>query len=354
MRDISEYCVSPLVSLRDVLVCINTTSSGIALVVDEDRRLVGVITDGDVRRAILNGIDLNASAQLVLDRKDSSHRPVTAPLSMSHNELMALLHKTGVSQIPLLNVDGQVAGLVRLDDLLDDDEIALHAVVMAGGLGTRLHPLTEDLPKPMLPVGDRPLMEHILRQLSEAGIRQVNVTTHYLAKKITDYFGDGQLFGVELKYIPEERLLGTAGGLGLMPPSDEPLLVINGDILTRVDFRAMLKFHKEHQAALTMAVRQYEVQIPYGVIETEGPLVRRLVEKPTPKFFVNAGIYLLEPATQRLIPSGEHFDMTDLIRLLLNQGQAVVGFPIWEYWRDIGQHKDYQEAQADAKNGKII
>jgi NDP-sugar pyrophosphorylase family protein len=280
-------------------------------------------------------------------------KPITAPLGASHAELVEILRRTAVSHIPLVDGEGAVQRLVALEDLLIEDELALQAVVMAGGRGTRLHPLTEELPKPMLPLGDKPLMERIICQLSETGIRQVNITTHYLADRITEYFGDGSGFGVNLNYVPEVELLGTAGGLALMPTPDTPLLVINGDILTDVDFRAMLTYHRTHGSALTVAVRSYEVQVPYGVVESDGVYVQRIVEKPSYRYFVNAGIYLLEPDTHRLIPKNRRFDMTDLIQSALERGLPVVTFPIWEYWRDIGQHTDYVQAQADVKDGTI-
>lgn len=353
MKHVSDLFVSASTKLRDVLVRSNATRRGIVLVVDEGRRLLGVITDGDIRRAFLAGTDLDTTADVLLGVKGARQRPITAPVGASHEQLVALLRETGVSHVPLVNAEDQVVHLVCLEDLLQEDELALHAVVMAGGRGTRLHPLTEDMPKPMLPVGDRPLMERIIRQLSETGIRQVSVTTHFRAEKISSYFGDGREFGVSMNYITEDRQLGTAGGLALMPEPESTLLVVNGDILTEMDFRVMQAFHREHRAALTIAVRQYEIQVPYGVVESEGVHVSRLIEKPVHRFFVNAGVYLLEPEVHRLIPKGRHFDMTDLIREAMARGMTVVSFPIWEYWRDIGQHQDYIQAQADIKNGTL-
>ena len=279
--------------------------------------------------------------------------PITARDNAPHSELAALVRKTGICHVPLLNAEGQVSRLVTIEDLLQEDEIALQAVVMAGGKGARLLPLTMETPKPMLHVGDQPLMERIIRQLSDTGIREVSVTTHHLAEKITAHFGDGSQFGVNLNYVAEEELLGTAGGLSLMQPPDNTLLVINGDIVTDVDFRAMLAFHREHNATLTLGVRQYDVQIPYGVVESDGARVQRVTEKPLHRYFVNAGIYLLEPQAHALIPKGRRFDMTDLIAILLNQQLPVVSFPIWEYWRDIGQREDYLGAQADMKDGTL-
>ena len=352
MKDVTRLFVSCGASLRDVLVVSNESRRGIVLVVDDAKRLLGVITDGDIRRAMLEGVPLDTSAGRLLDRKPGG-RPITARAGASHAELVDIVRRTGISQVPLLSEDGVVQGLVAIEDLLREDEIALQAVVMAGGQGTRLHPLTADTPKPMLPVGDRPLMERIIEQLSGAGIREVSVTTHYLADKITSHFGDGSQFGVRLNYVPEDELLGTAGGLSLMPTPETPLLVINGDILTQVDFRAMLAFNREQRAALTMAVRLYEVTVPYGVVDVDGALVRGVKEKPTFRHFVSAGIYLLDPAVHGLIPRNRRFDMPDLIRGVLDAGQRVASFPIWEYWRDIGQPQDYLAAQADVKSGAL-
>jgi NDP-sugar pyrophosphorylase family protein len=216
---------------------------------------------------------------------------------------------------------------------------------MAGGKGSRLHPLTAEMPKPMLQVGDRPLLEIIIERLRDAGIRNVKVTTHHHRQKITDHFGDGRGFGVELSYVEEDQPLGTAGGLGLMEPPTETTLVMNGDILTDVDVRAMLRYHREHEADLTVGVRQYELKVPYGVVECDGPVVKGLSEKPVLGLFVNAGIYLLEPAVFRLIPIGERFDMTDLMQRVLADGRPMVSFPIREDWLDIGQLADYEQAR---------
>jgi dTDP-glucose pyrophosphorylase/CBS domain-containing protein len=355
MVDVEKLLVSPDSSIRQVMAVIDRGARGIALMVDADRRLAGTVTDGDIRRLILSGVDLDQPVAQAQARKAGSPyaEPVTAPLGTERGELVRRMQEHHVRQIPLLDEQGRVAGLVTLDELLPAEIMPLQAIIMAGGQGARLRPLTEDLPKPMLPVGDRPLMQLIIEQLQRAGIRRVNVTTHYLADKITGYFGDGEAFGVELNYVTEVRPLGTAGAIGLLEAPDEPLLVINGDILTRVDFRALLDYHREHRADLTMAVRRYDMQVPYGVVECEGPDVRRLREKPDVSFLVNAGIYLLEPSVYAYVRNGEHLDMTELIQTLLDDGRRVVSFPIVEYWLDIGQILDYERAQEDVRSGKV-
>jgi len=350
----SQFCISPDNSIREAIACIDRNGRGIALVTDEGGRLLGTITDGDVRRSMLAKMNLETPVSAILVRKAASPGPqfVTALVGTPPATLLQLMQNGEVRQIPLLDIEGRVAGLVTLDELVPRSNLLSQAVVMAGGLGTRLRPLTENLPKAMLPVGGRPLMERIIEQLQQAGIRRVNVTTHYKAEKIIEHFGDGRAFGVELHYMNEDRPLGTGGALGLLPAPREPMLIINGDILTEVDFKAMVDFHQESQAEMTVAVSRYDLQVPYGVIECEGSHVRGLTEKPQLSFFVNAGIYLIEPAVYSYIPNGERFDMTDLIDKLLGARRPVVSFPIREYWLDIGQHSDYEQAQKQAMNWK--
>ncbi len=354
--DLEQVCIAPGATIRQAISCIDANRRGIVLVTDQDQRLLGTITDGDVRRAILDGVDLNQTVTTLLERKADTlmPKPVTARVGTDPGQLVALMQKYGVRQIPLLDEKDRVRDLVILSDVVPSQDCGdVQAVIMAGGYGTRLRPITEDLPKPMLPVGDRPLLEHIVNQLREAGIRRLNLTTHYLADKIKDYFGNGEEFGVELNYVTEDSPLGTAGALGLISLPESPLLVINGDILTKVDFKALLAFHREHGAELTIGVRKYDMNVPYGVVECQGPFVQKLVEKPVQRFFVNAGIYLLEPTACAQIKEGEALDMTDLVQRLLAKGRKVASFPIYEYWLDIGQLADYKRAQEDMRNGSF-
>lgn len=352
---ISAFLVRPAQTIREAIRTIDRAAKGIALVVDEQGRLVGTVTDGDVRRALLDGISTEERVALLLQRKAESPypAPITAPAGTPPTLLLQQMQAQSIRQIPLLDETGRPVELATLDALLPQQFLALQAVVMAGGFGTRLRPLTEELPKPMLPVGDRPLLERILNRLQQAGIQQVNITTHYMPEKITDYFGDGSDFGLSIRYVSEAQPLGTAGALSLIETPDEPLLVLNGDILTSLDFGAMLAFHREHRADLTVAVRQYDLQVPYGVLLCEGAEVRQIREKPTYSFFVNAGIYLLQPEAHRYIPGGQRFDMPELIERLIEEGRRVVSFPIVEYWLDIGHPDDYARAQADLEEGRV-
>lgn len=355
MVDLEKFLVYPTHTIRNVIACIDRNAKGIALVVDADRHLLGTVTDGDVRRAILANVGLDEPVRYLIENKHSKRytKPIAAQAGLSAAEQLKLMQAADIRHLPLVDESNRVVDLVIKDDWLDMDTLPLSGVIMAGGFGTRLRPLTDDLPKPMLPMGDRPLMQRTVEKFQAAGIRNISVTTHYMPEKIMDYFGDGAEFGVDINYVHETQPLGTAGALGLIDQPNEPLLVINGDILTEVDFRAMLSHHQKYQAMITVAVRQYAFQVPYGVIQCEGPHVRQLQEKPSYNFLVNAGIYLLEPNVYQYIPNNQRFDMTDLIQAVLEEQGTVISFPIVEYWLDIGQHADYEQAQKDLESGKV-
>jgi dTDP-glucose pyrophosphorylase len=355
-RDVTKLFVSETDPIREVIATIDRSGRvSMALVVDKRRRLINTITDGDVRRGLLQGLSLDAPASKLLERKAGTPypEPVTAPVNSDPATLLNTLRERNVRQLPLLSRAGVVKDIVILADFERLADQPFRAVVMAGGQGTRLRPLTENMPKPMLPVGGRPLLELIVEQLRDIGIRRMHVTTHYQADKIVDYFGDGGSFGVNIEYLKEETPLGTGGALGLLEKPTEPVLVINGDVLTHVAFRALFAFHQDHGAEMTVGVRRYEVQVPYGVVDCDGPRVLSLKEKPSLSFFVNAGIYLLEPAVFDWIPSGKHLNMTDLAERLIKENRMVASYPICEYWLDIGQHEDYSKAQKDAVEGRL-
>ena len=205
----------------------------------------------------------------------------------------------------------------------------------------------------MLPLGDRPLLEHTIEQLRRSGIAEVYLTTHYLSDSIIGHFGNGEKFGVHITYSNEAQPMGTAGGLKLVERADGPFVVINGDIVTGVSFKDMLSHHQKYGAELTVGVRAWEMDVPFGVVECDEVRVTRLREKPSLRLLVNAGVYLLEPTVCECIPDGRRFDMTDLIGKLLNQGRTVVSFPIIEYWQDVGRYEDYKQAQEDLRNGRM-
>jgi CBS domain-containing protein/dTDP-glucose pyrophosphorylase len=345
-RRLRAVIIAPEASISEAMAQLDKAATGVLLICNKVGHLLGLLTDGDFRRAILQRKPFSEPCATIA----SSH-PITAPLSVSTSEALRLMREHDISQLPVVDSEGKVQKLILSKDIVPNRELALSAVVMAGGFGTRLLPLTEKVPKPMLPVGGRPLLELTITQLRRAGIKIVNVTTHYLPETISDYFGTGEMFGVRLNYLQEEHPLGTAGGIQLLKQFDHTMLVINGDILTGAPFGAMLDYHRAYHADLTIGVRKYEVQVPFGVIECEGVHVTGLEEKPCLSFFINAGTYLMEPAVRDFIPAGQRFDMTELISKLIEAGRIVISFPIMEYWLDMGRHEDYAKAQQDVCNG---
>ncbi len=347
-RRLRAVIIAPEASISEGMAQLDKAGTGVLLICDKVRHLIGLLTDGDFRRAILKRKPLNEPCATIA----SSH-PITAPVSVSSSDALRLMQEHDISQLPVVDSEGNVQKLILSEDIVPNRELALSAVVMAGGFGTRLLPLTEKLPKPMLPVGGRPLLELTIAQLRRAGIKNVNVTTHHLPETISDYFGTGEMFGVRLSYFQEEHPLGTAGGIKLLKNFDDTMLVINGDVLTGAPFGAMLDYHRSYHADLTIGVRKYEVQVPFGVVECEDVHVKGLEEKPSLSFFINAGTYLIEPVVRDFIPGGQPFDMTELISKLIEAGRIVVSFPIMEYWLDMGRHEDYAKAQEDVRNGAL-
>lgn len=341
--------------LIDVVAAIDRAGLGLALLADDNGRLLRTVTDGDIRRAMIADIPLSSPAAVLLARVvgGSDPGPVTAAQGAAKAELLHLMQSRKIRHLPLLDRERRAVEVVLLADLIEEVEPPLQAVVMAGGFGTRLHPLTETVPKPMLPIGDKPIIEYIVRQMQLSGIRRIDVATHYLADQIKAHLRDGSEFGVEINYVTERQPLGTAGALSLIPRPGKTTLLMNGDILTRVDFRAMHEFHRDNDAELTMALCPYDLKIPYGVVECAGNMVTGLEEKPTLRHMVNAGIYLLEDSVYELIPSQRVTNMTTVIHRLLRAGRKVAAFPIREYWLDIGQHADYLRAQEDARGGRL-
>lgn len=345
---LDNVVISFTASLAEAIARLDQAGTGALVLCSSDRTLYGLLTDGDIRRAILHGISLDTPCEEIATRK-----PVTTQRSTLAGEALHLMNRHDINHLPVVDAEGRVVQFLLRKDLVNEEPLDLSAVVMAGGFGKRLLPLTEQVPKPMLPVGDRPLLELTIQQLRRAGIREVNLTTHYLPENIIRHFGNGEAFGVRLSYAREDHPLGTAGGLKLLKRADGPFLVINGDILTGVSFQEMLGYHRKYGAEMTVGVRKYEVKVPFGVIECDDARVTQLREKPTLNFFVNAGVYLLQPSACDYIPEGQRFDMTDLIQKLLEIGRTVVSFPIMEYWLDVGRPEDYLKAQEDVRNGKI-
>ncbi len=318
---------------------------GIALVVDKNRRLLGVVTDIDIRRALLKGETMASPLSRVMTRS-----PHTASADASREELAAMFAKTGHAYIPVV---GPGRKLVDLAALVDHSSIPQRhpnwVVIMAGGMGKRLLPLTANTPKPLVRVGDKPILEHMLENLIAAGYYRFILSVNHLAGQIRDYCGDGSRWGVQIEYVQEKKPLGTAGALSLIRRDlGGTFLVVNGDILTKVDFGALTRFHLNEKALATVCIKQHEMQVPYGVIELGGHKMARIVEKPSHRFFVNAGIYALEPPVLKLLPKGKHLHMTDFLQSIQKRKRGSVAcFPLQEYWLDVGRLQDYERATGE-------
>lgn len=350
MKSFRNVIVTPQTFLRDAISRIDSSGLQVALVLHDDGRLAGMLSDGDVRRAILRSCDLNTPVAEIMNLN-----PVTAHISTGRHELMALMRRRGLHHIPLLDDEKKLADLATLDALAGISERPNWVVLMAGGLGTRLLPLTEKCPKPMLQVGGKPVLERIIESFVEQGFRKLFLSVNYLAESIKDYFGDGGHHGVEILYLHEKKRLGTAGALSLLPdrPTD-PMVVMNGDLLTQMRFDQMLKFHEDHAAMATMAVREYDFQVPYGVVNINGTSITSIQEKPVQRFFVNAGIYTLAPESLEHIPADVFFDMPTLFQNLQTNGQTTSAYPLREYWLDLGRLDELERARSEWEtNGDV-
>ena len=335
-------------TLLEAIEAIEASPRRMTVVVSDEGKLLGTLTDGDVRRHLLAGGALEDISLMAMN-----HNPITALVGASPNVLKDLMRIHNVVAIPVIDKDGLYSNVVHLTDLMargtsnkNIENICNSAVIMAGGEGNRLRPLTEKIPKPMIKIGTIPLLEYQIKTLSEAGFKRVYLSINYLGHVIENYFGNGEKFGIELIDLNEELKLGTAGSLALLPeiPS-QPFLVINGDIYTKSNFASLLSLHIEDTNSITIGAIDYSLDIPYGMIEINGTQVTGILEKPTQHFFCNAGIYAVSPELIKLIPTRTLFNMTDLINSCLNNGFKVGAFPIYEYWTDIGTPEDLEKAR---------
>ncbi|MEL4394895.1 nucleotidyltransferase family protein [Shewanella algae] len=337
--------VKPDNSIRDALEIINGEGLKVALVVDEERFLVGTVTDGDVRRGLLNNLSLIDPVSLIMNSS-----PISVKIGTSREKIVELMEEMEILSIPLLDEMGKVVGIETLQKALYKPKYNNPVFLMAGGFGTRLRPLTDNCPKPMLKIGDKPILETVIRSFIKSGFVNFYISTHYMPELIREHFGDGFELGVKITYVHEENPLGTGGALGLLPkdlPEGLPLIMMNGDVLTKVDFQRLLDFHLKNDADATMCVREYDYQIPYGVINGEGNKITSMVEKPIQRFFVNAGIYVVSPRVIQSVPENHRIDMPTLLEQHMQERNNILMFPIHEYWLDIGRMDDFNRAQAD-------
>jgi len=343
MTDLSLMLVSAESPIRDAVLAIDRGVRQIALVVDDRSRLVASVTDGDVRRGLLRGLTLESPVNQIM-----RHKPAALPQGLDRQSALRLMQRLKVHHVPVVDELGVVVDLIWINDAVGLTPIDNEVIIMAGGLGTRLRPLTDHVPKPMLSIGERPLLEHIVGQFAEQGFRNFTLSINYRGDVVRDHFKDGNDLGVNIKYIEEHERLGTAGALSLLPsPPDAPVIVMNGDLLTNVSFSALLKFHADTGSVATMCAREYEFQVPYGVVEFSGVRFDKIVEKPTYKQFVNAGIYVLSPKALSLLERGVARDMPDLFDAFTASNLKASVFPVSEYWLDIGRIEDLERAREE-------
>jgi len=345
MKDIEKIKISATSSIEQALKVIDAGGVKIALVVDNDNKLLGTLGDGDIRRGLLRKIKLSDTIENVYYKK-----PIIAKRGSSKESLLNLCSINEVSQLPIIDINGKVIDLFTIDEELIKKQHENHVVLMVGGLGARLKPLTENIPKPMLNVGGQPILKTIVKGFVDNGFTNITMCLGYMSNVIEDYFKDGSDFGANIKYIVEERRMGTAGALSLIKEKiDKPFFVMNGDLITNINYEQMLDFHEEQNSKATMCVREYDIQVPYGVVNVINEDIVSIEEKPIHSFFINAGVYLLDPECINLIPKDEFYDMPSLFEKMILTDKKTISFPLKEYWLDIGRISDYERANLEYK-----
>ncbi|MFC4322491.1 nucleotidyltransferase family protein [Litchfieldia salsa] len=344
MKKWQDILVPASTSIFNTMDIIDKSTLQFAVVINEKKQLLGTVTDGDIRRGILKGLNLDTSISEVMN---------TSPLyeieGKRHSYYRKVLRTKKIKQLPVVNTERQIIDIIFIEDK-GEYKKSNPVVLMAGGLGTRLQPLTNETPKPMLKLGGKPILETIIDGFKDAGFYNFIITVNYKKEVIKEYFGDGSSMGINITYVEESKRLGTAGALSLLEKKPElPFFVMNGDLLTKINYEQLLNFHKEMDSFGTMCVREFEYQIPYGVIETENHKLLSIEEKPTHRTFVNAGIYVLNHEVLKYVPSDTFFDMPDLFKTLLSNNHETSAFPVREYWMDIGRMADFEKA-----NGEFI
>jgi dTDP-glucose pyrophosphorylase len=346
MTKIERIKLSISSTIEEALKTIDSGGVKIGLVVDDTNRLLGTVSDGDVRRGLLKGVKLQDSLELILHKT-----PIVCNVNDSKEDILKIAVENKIYQIPIVDENNFLVGLEEVNRLLKPSSYPNKVILMVGGLGTRLLPLTESTPKPMLHVGNKPILQTIVEKFASYGFTDITMCVNYKSHVIQDYFGDGSGFGVNIDYLTEEKRLGTAGALSLLTAEPEaPFFVMNGDLLTNVNFEHLLEFHQANKMAATMCVREYDFQVPYGVVNIDEGKITSIEEKPVQNFFVSAGIYMLEPSCLNLIPSDAFFDMPTLFTKLIELGESTASFPLREYWLDIGRIEEYEKANNEFRN----
>ena len=348
MKNLDAYKVRLDTNIHDALKIIDHQGGQkIALVVDGDQKLLGTVTDGDVRRGILSGVDAHSPVSMIMNVN-----PIKAKPSDDRKLILSIMKKNNLCQIPVVDDAGCLLGLDTLDEFEFSPRRENMVLLMAGGFGSRLQPLTNECPKPMLKVGGRPILETIILNFIESGFKEFIISLNYKGDMIRGHFADGHDLGVSIQYIEEDERLGTAGSLRLLPEiqNSRPIIVMNGDVLTKVNLDHFLDFHASNHSKATMGIREYNFQVPYGVLKLDQHRIIQIEEKPVHNFFVNAGVYVLDQDVLNCLPDERRFEMPGLFKQLMKAGHHTVAFPIREYWLDIGQPDNLKQAHGDFKD----
>lgn len=344
MKNIKDILLNKSDTIFSAINALNKGSLRIVLVTDKNDVLLGTVTDGDIRRSIINQIAMDEPIHKIM-----SSNPSFVHKGENRNKILSLMRERDIIHMPVVDNKMRVVGIETLDHVLSVKQFDNPVLIMAGGFGKRLGGLTKDIPKPLIRVGEKPILEIILNQFINHGFHNFHISTHYLSEAIKDYFGNGNKWGVSIKYIHEEQPLGTAGVLSLLPKnfSEHPMILMNGDLLTKINFEDLLIFHNSHKADATMCVREYDIKIPYGVVNSKGNKLISIAEKPIEKFFVNAGVYVLNPSVINRIEGKQNIDMPALLQDSIKKGMKVNTLPLHEYWLDIGKIEHLHQAQED-------
>lgn len=343
MKDWQRVLITPETCILKAMEIIDQCAIGTVIVVDSEKKLLGIVTDGDVRRGILNKISLDSPVSLIMN-----HNPKYAYYGEDQTSILNTMKKFSLHHLPIVDESMQIVHIELMDNFIKNPHYDNTVVIMAGGYGTRLRPLTNDCPKPLLKIDNKPMLEIIFDQFINYGFKKFILSLNYRGDMIKNHFGNGQHLGVDITYLEEDTPLGTAGALSLMQETPEkPFIVMNGDIMTQINFQHLLEFHNQHHAAATLCVREYQHTIPYGVVSIEKDRLVALEEKPQQQFYINAGIYVLDPCVLPLITSHVAMDMPELIERLISKNLSTAVFPIREYWLDIGKPDDFKQASKD-------
>ncbi len=341
MENVLKICMQSNKTLFDVLKNLENEESQIVLIINEDKKLLGTISDGDIRRHLITGNTLDTKVSEVMNKNF-----ISVNQGERKQRILQIMRDKGINQIPIINDSGEIIEIVLLKELIEVKNYLDNPVlVMAGGIGSRLRPFTENCPKPMLKIGDKPILEILIEQLIDNGFSNFYISVNYLKEQIIEYFGDGRKWSIDIKYLIEEKPLGTAGALSLLPKEiNKPFIVINGDILTKFNMKQLIDFHLKNKSYLTICAREYEINVPFGVIETNGIELENIIEKPTYRNYINAGVYTFDSEVLEVISRNETIDMPVLIKKLKSLNKKIIICPIHEYWIDIGQHESLNKA----------